>query len=304
MQRKLIKQGLGGYTVYLPKKWLDRKGLKQGDHVDIVETDSALIIGSPVKGKKEISVQITDENKKDILNILTHLYRRGFDAIVLKGTDKQIANEAKTVTNELLLGFELTERKENECRIENVSEPAEQKYDVLLRRVFLLIKETQNAILNDFEENKFESSAEISEFRKQQDKYILFCRRALAKEKYQKEPELEWEVLTFLMHIEHAYFYLHKYASANKPEKDKNVIEMLKHLQDYFELFYNAYFSKDIKYIHKINNLKKEYQFGKCIDLIEKGKNPVVFSYIREIFRLIQIGSSPILAKLFEEKII
>ena len=75
MKRKLIKQGGGGYTIYLPKKWVDKKGLKEGNQVDVQETETSLIIGSPVKGKKEISIEITEENRTNIRNILTHIYR-------------------------------------------------------------------------------------------------------------------------------------------------------------------------------------------------------------------------------------
>ncbi|MBW3016786.1 hypothetical protein KY316_00295, partial [Candidatus Woesearchaeota archaeon] len=129
----------------------------------------------------------------------------------------------------------------------------------------------------------------------------IFCRRTLIKEKYEKEPMLQWELLTFLMHINHGYYYLYKYAAEHKIQKDKNVIEMLRSLEDYYQMFYDSYYKKDTKIMLKINYLKEEFQFGKCITLLEKGKNPVLFSYIREIFRLIQLGTSPIRASLFEQ---
>ncbi|HLD02663.1 MAG TPA: hypothetical protein VJC07_03125, partial [Candidatus Nanoarchaeia archaeon] len=76
-----------------------------------------------------------------------------------------------------------------------------------------------------------------------------------------------------------------------------------KELASYFDLFYNAYYKREISSVHKINSSKFKFQLGECIDLLEKTKNPVVVSYIRELFRTIQIGSSPILAGLFDEKI-
>ena len=302
MERKLIVQGKGGYTIYLPKKWVDKKKLKAGDTINIVEKDTSLIVGSAVKGKKQAVVELTNENKRDIGPILTHLYRRGFDSITVKGIDAKSLKEVKETTSNLL-GFELTEKDDSYCTLENISEPTEAKYDAMLRRVFLIIKETQNIMLNDFENGLFKSMAEINDFRKQQDKFILFCRRILVKEKYEKDPMLEWELLTFLMHIEHAYYYLYKYCFEKKPEKDKNINEILRSLGSYLEMFYNSYFKKELKSVHKINNLKKDFQFGRCIALLEKskGKNSVVMSYIRELFRLIQVGTSPVLSGLFEE---
>lgn len=304
MNRKLIKQGGGGFTVYLPKKWIDKKGLKAGDQIDIKETGTALTIDSSIKEKKATTIEITENNKKDLKNILTHLYRRGFDKITIRNIDETLLNIIKEATANLLLGFEITEKEENKCKIENISEPTEEKYDVLLRRVFLIIKETQRIINNDFNNNKFNSMKEIQEFRDQQDKYILFCRRILTKERFRTEnPALNWELLTFLMHIEHAYYYLYLYASKTSLKKNMNVVELLERLEEYFQLYYNSYYKKDIKSIHKINQLRQEYQFGKCYQYLEQAKlkDTVILSHIRELFRLIQIGTSPILSEYFEE---
>src|SRR4030042_5386016 len=227
MNRKLIRQGGGGFTVYLPKKWADKKGLKPGDQVSIKETGTALTIDSPSKEKKEIAIEITEENRKDLNNIITHLYRRGFDSIIMKNIDENLLDKAKEITTHLLLGFEVTETSKSICKIENISEPTGEKYEVLIRRIFLIIKETQRIISADFKNNKFSSLKEIEELRSQQDKFILFCRRILTKEKFETEnPMLNWELLTFLMKIEHAYYYLYLYASKNKLTRDKKIIEL------------------------------------------------------------------------------
>ena len=84
MDRKLIKQGGGGFTIYLPKKWVDEKGLTGGDKVNLSEANTALIVNSSKPVRKEKVVEITKENKKDIKTILTHLYRNGFDIIHIK----------------------------------------------------------------------------------------------------------------------------------------------------------------------------------------------------------------------------
>ena len=305
MKRKIIKQGLGGYTIYLPKDWVDKKGLKEGKEVEIIESDTDLIIRSQVVQKKSANIIITDNNKNDIKVIITHLYRNGVDKIQINDTNEETIKEIKDDTNQFLLGFEMTEQSSNKCTIENISEPSEEKFDALLRRIFLIIKETQNIIIKDFSENKFPNLKEIQYQNQQLDKYVLFCRRIVVKDKYEKNPLIMWELLTFLMHIQHAHYYLYKYAAENKIKPDKNIIKILSGLKEYFELYYDAYFKKDMIYVHELNNLKKKYQFGECIKYLESssGKNTVIYSYIREIFRMIQIGASPILSELIESKI-
>ena len=304
MKRKLIRQGGGGYTLYLPKKWVESKGLKAGEDVEIKETGTALIIDSSTVTKKQITLKLTDDYKSNIRNILTHIYRRGFDKIILQNTDEKIMESIKTYTKDLLLGFELTESEKERCVIENISEPSEEKYPVLIKRIYLILKETHRTIADDFKKGEYTNVKTIEEYKIQLDKFMLFCKRTLTKEKYQTDhPITDWELLSLLMHIEHAYYYMYAYASKNKIKVGKNTIDLFENLQEYLELHYNAYYKKDIKYINKINSLKKDFQFGKCYELIEKskGKETNILMHIRELFRTIQLGISPVLSEYFEE---
>jgi hypothetical protein len=138
----------------------------------------------------------------------------------------------------------------------------------------------------------------MKDIRIKQDKFIYFCRRIITKKTYkEKYPNLLWELLTFLMHINHAYYYLYVYASKKVKRKlSDNVLKIQEDAIEYFSFYYDAFFKKDVKAIYKLNELKSKLHFGKCYDLIEKSKGPeaVVLSKIREILRLIQIGGSPI----------
>lgn len=301
MKRKIVKLGPATLVVSLPSKWARKFNVKAGDELNLDEQEKDLILKTDksLKTKREITIEMTDENKQDLEPLLTHSYRRGFDSILIKNIDDKLASKIKTITNDLLLGFEVTTRDRSEIKIENIASPTEQKYDTLLRRSFLIIKETEKIILKDFEKNKFNQFKDIEDLRKQEDKFILFCRRILLKEQ-PKDLHLQWELLTFLMHIQHVYYYLYKYAADHTIEKEKQLTELLKELSKYFDLFYHAYFNKDIKAIHKINKLKTDYHFGKCLALIEKGTNPVIYAYIKDLFRFIQIGTSPVLARSFD----
>ena len=304
MKRKLVKQGAATMMISLPSKWIRKNNLDKGDEINLEEKGNELLINTEEiqKTKKEITISINDENKHDIKVLLTHAYRRGFDRITFENIDNKDLLEIREVTEKLLLGFEIIEKGNKRCVLENISEPKESKYEVMIKKIFLITKEQQDIILSDFEKIKFDNLNEIEETRYQQDRFVIFCRRLLTKENIE-DAILEWELLTFLMHINHSYYYLYKYASENKINSDKNIMELLKELMSYFSLFEDAYYNKNINAIHKINSLEYKHHFGKCLDLIKKSNNPVVHSYIREIFRLIQIGSSPLIGLILEKKI-
>jgi len=121
MKRKLIKQGLGGMTIYLPKKWIERKGLKGGDEINLIETEAGLIIGSESKEKKKVKITITDKNRHDILHILTHAYRKGYETITMEGLSDKDLRIIKNIVKDWLIGFEITEKTNSSCKIENIS---------------------------------------------------------------------------------------------------------------------------------------------------------------------------------------
>lgn len=301
MRRKLVQQGASTLMVSLPSKWAHKNKLGKGDEIEIEERGNDLLINTKIqaKHKREITIKITSENRKDLKNILTHAYRKGFDKIIIQDIDNELLKQIRK-NIDLLLGFEITERDSKKCILENISEPLEQKYEIMLKKVFLNIKETQNQISEDLKTGKLNVS-EAEEVKNQHDKFILFCRRLLSR---QTEDNLEWELLTFLTHIQHTYYYLYKYIAENKIKGNKHILDLLEKTKDYFSLFEDAYFNQKIESIHKINNLKNEYHFGTCIKLIEKanGKDAVVYCEIKQIFRLIQIGTSPILAKILDKK--
>ncbi len=302
MKRKLVKQGTATMMISLPSKWVKQNRLEKGSEVDIDEKDNSIIINTEEskKQKKEIIIEITKENRGNIKNILTHIYRRDFDKITILNIDSVLLKELRNIV-QLLLGFEIISKDSNKCILENVSEPTENKYESILKKVFSIIKDDIDIIIGDLKNNKYENQLEIEESRIQGDRFVLFCRRLLTRGK-SSNSILDWELLTSLMRIHHNFYYMYKYSSENNIKIEKSVLDLLENLKDYFELFIDSYYNKNINSIHKINELSKKYQFGKSLELIEKSKNKnaVVHSYIRESFRNIQLATSPIYGMIFD----
>ncbi|MFH1316078.1 MAG: AbrB/MazE/SpoVT family DNA-binding domain-containing protein [Candidatus Woesearchaeota archaeon] len=298
MKRKVIKLGPSTLVVSIPSKWSRDNHINAGQEIELTQTDNGLLLQSGKKQKevKQITVNITEKNRHNLYNILTHIYRKGFDKIRINGQD--LSHAVKKITEETLLGFELTARAKDYCIIENIAEPSEEKFATMLRRIYLVIKESHEKLAESFSENRFQGN-EIEDLRNQNDKFVIFCRRIVHKE-FKKDSIIYWELLTHLSKIQHVYYYLYKYVEKNGFEKDKEIMPLLQELKEYFNLSYQAYYTRNLGLIHKMQKQKDDYQFGKCLDLINRNKNQVIFSYIRELFRVIQLGTSPLLS-LFEE---
>lgn len=298
-ERKLIKQGIGGLTIYLPKKWLSDKGLKEGDKIKIEEVDNSLIINGETKGSGEIIIDIDDDNSGHLRHLLTHTYRRGFNKIVLKlSKNYDVLKIIKKVVNNVLLGFEITSINDKEIIIENISEPTEQKYDVMIQKVFLVLEESHELVRSGLEKDISKNFDEMQELRDQSDKFIIFCKRLLTKNKNDKNSMLEWEFLSFIIDIQHTYYYLYHYLTENKVIINKEIKRLMLELGEYLKNLKSAYIKKDAALVHKINAMKKKYQFGEMIKHLEKskGKETVIYAYIKEIFRLIQLSTSSIMS--------
>lgn len=303
MKRTLINQGGGGFTVYLPKKWVIGCGLTGGDQVEIEERGRSLSISSGPGKRREAKITLTPENRGDLAVLMTHLYRRGIDSILISNADEKDKEEAKIVTRDLLLGFDVFDNGPRSVKAVSISEPRSENHDAIFLRLFLIIKETINDLSVQAKNGRVKDTRAIEALKKDHDRYILFCKRVVVRGDL-GDLATTWELLTFLMHIEHCLFYLGRFCHENKVAMTPRVKEGLETAGKYFELYSDAYSCADIKKIHKINELKSKYQFGWCYKIIaaSRGDESVALSLIREAMRLIQVGSSPILSGIIEKE--
>ena len=267
MRRRLIQQGSGTLTVSLPATWVRKQQLKTESELSIVETNNGLLFSreEPIH-QFALLIPITQTNRPDVMNILTHVYRSGFDRITFTGIDESTARSVLRTTHEKLLGFEVVRKEKLVCEIANVSEPRKEQYDVLLRRIFLIIKEVHTLCLTDFSLGTFYHTNDIIDFRNQHDKLVLYLERVLTKQKH--DSSSDWEILVSLMHISHGYYYLYQYASKNCSKKSTLAVSLLQQLQKYYSLLYDGYYLNDIECIHKINEQKNNTGHNRFNDTI------------------------------------
>ncbi len=300
MKRKVIRQR-DSYTVTLPIKWVKEHGVDEGLEVDVHEEKEGIIIQTEgIARKKETELKITPSNEPFIRHNLNNLYRLGYDKIrIFYETKKQLGIVEKS-TNMFLLGFEVTEIGDGYAIIENVAEPSGAKQEVLLRRMFLLVKQSMEKLSNDFTSKKIKGLQEIMQITEKVGQYDNFCRRNVTKRKFSEEKtNFYWGLYTYLRLIQqsmvHLYEALENKAVASGPSRMK----FIKALQGGFDSIYNAFYKKDLETINRskkeMANALKEIQ--KEI-MKSKGIENIALYYLAEMTRLAYLATSPMIGIL------
>jgi hypothetical protein len=120
------------------------------------------------------------------------------------------------------------------------------------------------------------------------------------KEKYSKNIVFNWELLTFLSHIQKTIFYLYKQVYENKIKEDKDISKMIEKSGEHFEFVQKAFYEKDLVYLEKLHKSSVKYAYNEILELISKskGKKSVVLAYLKELLRLIKTAGSPVRSML------
>jgi phosphate uptake regulator len=294
MRRKLIAQGLGGYTLTLPVKWVREHNLKSGSEIDLDETETDLLIRSSYqKQEKSILIDISNYKERMIHNILYQAYRRGFDIIKFKYQEPtQLKHILKLLPN--MLGFEMVESKNNICVLQNIAEPEAEKFEILLRRLMLQVKEISEKVSTALLENRDldESISTLQEDKVNIDKNTNYLRRTIIRTKPKGEVSfLLYGIITQLSLLTHDWIYL--YETVKRKTFSPAIKNLLQRSNQLIQDFYDSFYSKDLNKMHDVGEAKQEKD-EQIIQLLKKANFPdnVVLTYLKEIMRLLQSSTT------------
>ena len=293
MKRKIVKQGAATLMVSLPSKWTKRINLQKGDEVEITEKDNSLLISPGSQSfKKESKVQITSETESSIRTIITNAYRMGYESLLVYfDSEKEFDHIRNSVKN--LIGFEIVTKERNKCVIENITEPSDEKFDAIFKKVLLNTTETFNILRSIFKKEKvFEDFNEVTLRTK---KYDNFCRRLLLK----SNPDdiiLRWGFHSYIVHAQRELHHLINYLSKSKISIDKEELKLLDEAEKLFDMLSQAYNKKDLKLLEEIHSLEKDLVYKKGYTLLnDKTKDGVIAHYLVSAVRYFYLASSPLI---------
>ncbi len=258
MKRRLIKQGGGGYTIYLPKKWIDSRGLKAGDEMDITESPHGLVIESIAKPeKKEISAEVDFRNKRFLEYLITDYYRAGYDTITLKGD----VNE-RTVSRiiRLIGGLEIVSSDAQSLKLEVMAEPFEDRKDKIMKQVFFIVKDDTSYVLDTIQKRQKIDFDRIKRNNIRMVRYVNFLMRATSK----KVTELNgfyWTLINLLHWIGRRIYYLAQSIKDTKPiDISSKHLEFFLSFQKSLDLLYDGLYKNSLKSLMEIHEEYEQYK--------------------------------------------
>ena len=300
MRRKLVKQGLTTMMVSLPSKWIKRLSLKKGDEVDIEEADNKLVISKgEVSGKKTAQLDLTNYTESSIRTAVVNAYRAGYDLIEIHFQNEKQQQIVRSTLKNYLIGFEVTKQEKNQCVIENITEPAEEQFDIIFKKIIFNI-----SLLIDGTEQRLRGKAGFGDYLDivmNIHQYDNFCRRVMSKQNIMgSSANLFWSFLTLLVHAQRELYHLNRFLDTERV-KVKN-FEMIAHIRTLFGLLRDGYINKEPAKLEKIHELEKKIIYKDFYRLVQKGqKESIILYHLASCARNLYLASSPAIGLLLEK---
>ncbi len=301
MNRKVNRVGKNTLTVSLPNRWVKSNNIQKGDMLKIHERAQELTIIPEKAGKNPAipEIDLSGADSQFIRITLSNAYRRGYDEIKVRFGSLDDYQAIYTVCNDHFLGFEVTKKGQHSCTIENVMEPYQEKYDMILRRIFLIIKDSLSLI----HEDRQKENDSILSFLRQQfskvDQFSNFCMRSLNKN-FSDASSFHYMLLYDLLVMQSEMVHMYEWMAKKKIHLEKSTIDFVQRLEKTFTLFYESFFRGDLASMNKLNSEAKQLLYREAYGLLgrSEGNQAIVDYHLAVISRMIILAISPTLSIL------
>ena len=262
--RKLISFGKTSFVMSIPNAWITKNNLKKGDLVALEEEEGNLVLNPHVEDhknkRKSIEIDISGVDRTSILYVIRSAYKSGYDDIKLLYrsplTQHYRTHENTKVISIIheevnrLVGVEVVQQKEDFCMIKDLSEPNSAEFDSALRRVFLLINDASNDMLEAVKSNDKVMLEDIEEKHDSITKFVSYCLRLINKGKCLdcKRSQILYHIISNLDKVTDVLKYSSRailgHNAKLKKETVKIIEDILKSIHLYYDLFYKFDFKK------------------------------------------------------------
>lgn len=304
MRRKLVQQGTTTLMVSLPSDWIQRSHLKKGQEIDITDAKDHLIIASSErKHKKEITLSFKTHTESAIRITLINAYRAGYDTLTIKNIDKEQLAIIRTVLQDYLLGMEITHQEKGVCMIESITEPHEEKFNIVFQKIFSGIAMMIEGTTARIEKNTPFTDYDFTMLNIH--KYDNFCRRMMTKQNiYSDKAIFFWNFLSLVTHAPRELYHLNKYLDKQRLKlsgKEAAVyMRFLSSLEELFSMLRHAYQENDLAIIEKVHEKARKILFTDVYDEMKRN-NPIVLHHLGMALRNLYLSTSPLIGLMLDD---
>lgn len=307
IRRKIIKQSVNACTISLPIQWIRDQKLKPGDELCVGVEDHGLLI-SPGEHKnnekKQVVLHVNREREPFLKAMLNNVYRLGYDSIRIQYDKEEQVQALQEFVDKGLLGFEVTKKEPHNILIQKLSEPEDDKHEILLKKLFFIIKESFATLAEDIQNKRFVNKEKLRTYNEKVSQYENFCRRNITKQKTQKQQVyFYWSFYRHLKLIQQSLYRLYEQLSKqNKGKVDEGMKESFKRLSKNFDRLYDGLFKRNLGILSGIDrSLKTETDLLLTkMSVGTTGINTVFLCHTYELSRTMHLATSPAIGMLVQ----
>jgi phosphate uptake regulator len=280
MKRKIVKQGVATMTISLPASWIKQMELSEGAEINLEEDGNRIIISSgKSEEKKTVEYNIKEKGvftKSD----LSHLYILGYDEIIIKYNDKQVLKDIKDRLPDCI-GLEIIDQQNGKVVIKGITSALEEEFDNILRKVFIILKDQAEEVYTSLKEGRFSDLEELREMEAINNKFTSFLLRLIVKKGYKDFSRncQAYDMIQNLERISDEYKYICDSFKEQKKPIDKDALGLLKEINEYYEVFYEAFYKFDSNKRNKMYDARKTLK-DKAFKMLEKNKEPILAHHL------------------------
>ncbi|HII15408.1 MAG TPA: phosphate uptake regulator PhoU [Nanoarchaeota archaeon] len=212
MKRKLVKQGENTLTISLPSSWVSEFGLKQGDEIELTGQGKGLMLSTAAEFKPNKSeIDISGLRKSIAYVYVADCYIRGDEEVKVR-YDRAEQFEVITEAVNSMIGFAIVEQGRGFCVLKDLSGTAETDFDMLFRRILLLIESMGETGLEALKKGDVKTISSISKMDDTVNKFTNYCLRSLNRKGYRdfRKTLHYYSIITLLEQLGDEYARLYK----------------------------------------------------------------------------------------------
>lgn len=318
MKRKIIKQGHNTMTLTLPSEWVKRFNLEAGSEVDVTDRDNGLFVSTEKNTEhKKIELDIGNLDIPTIWKYFMGIYREGYNEVLVKfpvdfnaespykffaqhKLDLKLKKESEkkngidflTGLVNRFIGWEIVDYGKDFVIIKEMTEPTSKEFDNSLRRVFLLIQQMADEVVEALRSGNTKPLNHINNVDINIDKFHDYCIRILNKvgNKDSRKTSLLFSSLYILEMLgdEFKNIALHLIQDYSKTSF-KEIESVTESIRKEIYLYYDLFYTFDKAKVIQMSELDKERYFGvgKLGKRIKEPEEIEIFHHLRIIAKYI-----------------